>query len=139
MTDITLNASEVKPNLRVVKEERLLDDLRILDWEDIKKINTLGAKKKFNRVFDLRKFKSYLSTALKERGYDLSITKFPARPIMLHEHRAGQKCEPHMRVSIRFSDLPCDTFYIDCDLKLWESFPVYKMNKKIEIMRDPDV
>ena len=33
MTDITLNASEVRPNLRVVKEERLLDDLSDRDWE----------------------------------------------------------------------------------------------------------
>ena len=39
---------------------------------------------------------------------------------MVHEHKEGKKCEPHMRISVWVPGL--NQIVLDCDMDLWRSY-----------------
>ena len=53
-------------------------------------------------------------------GYeDFESIVFVASALLLHQHKGGEECEPHMRISIFLPDL--GAAIIDCDLDIWRS------------------
>ena len=90
---------------------------RIITWDDVKLINKTAEKRGYNRLLDLAKLKKAIQKNWKE---EMEKIKFPATPLLIHEHKAGESCEKHMRISIYF---PKDNHAIlDCELYLWNSF-----------------
>ena len=70
---------------------------------------------------DIDVLKKYVKNHVKSKGYeDFESVYFPAQEYMVHTHKSGEKCEPHMRIGIWFPD---DIHIIlDCDVDLWNSF-----------------
>ena len=90
---------------------------RVVTWEDIKLINKMAKKRGYNRLLDIAKLKKAIQKNWKD---EMEKIKFPATPLLIHEHKAGEPCEKHMRISIYF---PKDNRAIlDCELYLWNSF-----------------
>ena len=101
--------------------ENTLSDMKRLVWKDIETIQQIADKKGFNRLLDLKRLKRDVKKKVKSMGYDkFEEVYFPARELMIHEHKAGKLCEPHMRISIYFPEL--SSVIIDCDMHLWKSF-----------------
>lgn len=101
--------------------ENILSDMKRLVWEDIEVIQQLAKRKGFNRQLDIKRLKRDAKKQVKSMGYDnFKKVYFPARELMIHEHKAGKECEPHMRISIYFPEMP--SVVIDCDWHLWQSF-----------------
>ena len=137
--DLTVKSVKKKPHLRLVKDDEGFVDgsYRILNWENIKKITSVAKRKDYNRRVDIKKLKAFLIKSLEEEGYGtLEQTRFPARPIMVHKHAQGVKCKPHMRIYVRYGHLQGCTFILDCDMKLWESFPKYDKLPPVEVLHD---
>lgn len=102
-------------------KENNTKDMKMLVWKDIELIQQLAKKKGLNRQLDIKRLKSDVKRRVRSLGYrDFDKIYFPAKELMIHEHKAGKKCAPHMRVSIYFPEL--STVIIDCDMHLWESF-----------------
>jgi hypothetical protein len=142
--DTTIGVTSItkKPHLRLVKDDEEFIDgsYRILTWENIKKITSVAKRKNYNRRVDIKKLKAFLIKSIAEDGYGaLEKTRFPARPLMVHKYAQGVECTPHMRIYIRYGYLEGCTFIIDCDMKLWESFPVYKKLEPVEVLRDEHI
>jgi len=93
---------------------------RIMFWEDIETTNKIAEKRKYNRQIDLSKLKKEVKKSLKKRNLMLDDTMFPATALMVHSHQSGEKCPPHMRISIYAPENI--SVIVDCDMSLWESF-----------------
>ena len=93
--------------------ENILSDMKRLVWEDIEVIQQLAKRKGFNRQLDIKRLKRDAKKQVKSMGYaNFKKVYFPARELMIHEHKAGKECEPHMRISIYFPEMP--SVVIDC-------------------------
>ena len=101
--------------------ENSLSDMKRLVWKDIETIQQVADRKGFNRRLDLKRLKKDAKKKIKSMGYrKFDEIYFPARELMIHEHKAGKPCEPHMRITIYFPELT--SVIIDCDMNLWDSF-----------------
>jgi len=95
--------------------------MRKVIWKDIELINEVAEKRNYNRQIDLSKLKKEVKKQIKSMGYEnFNKVFFAAKEIMLHEHKGGKKCAPHMRIGIWFPNNI--QVYVDCDLQLWNSF-----------------
>jgi len=95
-------------------------DYRKVIWQDIELINKFAEKNGYNRQVDLGKLKKELKKAIESMGYDdFESIFFVASAILLHQHKGGEECEPHMRISIFLPEV--GSAIIDCDLDLWRS------------------
>lgn len=88
-----------------------------LTWKDLRELIKLSTKRKYNRVLNI----DFLFTNIKENYNELNDdTVFIASPLMVHEHKEGKKCEPHMRISVWVPGL--NQIVLDCDMDLWRSY-----------------
>ena len=95
-------------------------DYRKVIWQDIELINKFAEKNGYNRQVDIDKLKVDLKNAIESMGYeDFESIVFVASALLLHQHKGGEECEPHMRISIFLPDL--GAAIIDCDLDIWRS------------------
>ena len=95
--------------------------MKKLLWKDVELINQIAEKNGYNRQVDIDALKTDVKKNVKSMGYnDFYQIYFPAEEYMIHEHKNGKKCEPHMRVGIWFPDDLWVT--LDCDLHVWNSF-----------------
>jgi|TARA_B100001250_G_scaffold220862_1_gene189438 hypothetical protein len=95
--------------------------MRKVIWRDIELINEVAEKRNYNRQIDLPTLKKEVKKQIKSMGYEnFDEVFFAAKEIMIHEHKNGEKCAPHMRIGIWFPDNI--QVYVDCDLQLWDSF-----------------
>ena len=95
--------------------------MRKLLWEDVELINQLAEKNNYNRQIDLSKLKKDVKKNVKSMGYEnFDEVIFTAKELMVHEHKSGEKCAPHMRITIWFPEDISVT--VDCDIHLWQSF-----------------
>ena len=74
----------------------------------LKSVNTMAHVQGYNRIAN----DTYLN-GLPEAFY---VPKF----VMLHEHKAGKPCDPHVRCVF---DHDNDTFIIDVEMGCWEKLP----------------
>ena len=91
---------------------------KVMFWEDIEIASHVAKKRNYNRQINLSKD---VKKVLKNQDLVLDDTKFAATPIMVHTHKSGEKCMPHMRISVYLPDT--GSVLIDCDIDLWKSFP----------------
>jgi len=95
-------------------------DYRKVIWQDIELINKFAEKNGYNRQVDIDRLKVDLKKAIESMGYeDFESIVFVASALLLHQHKGGEECEPHMRISIFLPDL--GAAIIDCDLDIWRS------------------
>ena len=95
-------------------------DYRKVIWQDIELINKFAEKNGYNRQVDIDRLKVDLKKAIESMGYDdFDSIVFVASALLLHQHKRGEECEPHMRISIFLPDL--GSAIIDCDLDIWRS------------------
>jgi len=94
---------------------------KVMFWEDIEIASHVAKKRNYNRQINLSKLKKDVKKVLKNQDLVLDDTKFAATPIMVHTHKSGEKCMPHMRISVYLPDT--GSVLIDCDIDLWKSFP----------------
>ena len=95
-------------------------DYRKVIWQDIELINKFAEKNGYNRQVDIDRLKADLKKAIESMGYeDFDSIVFVASALLLHQHKSGEECEPHMRISIFLPDL--GSAIIDCDLDIWRS------------------
>ena len=92
-----------------------------LIWKDVELINQLAKKHNYNRQVDIETLKKDVKKNVKSMGYkNFYQIYFAAKEHMIHEHKGGKKCAPHMRIGIWFPD---DLYVtLDCDIHLWNSF-----------------
>tara|TARA_A100000172_G_scaffold62202_1_gene41617 strand:- start:1465 stop:1812 length:348 start_codon:yes stop_codon:yes gene_type:complete len=99
------------------------EDVRMIKFVDLEVINKLAEKHGYNRRVDVEGLREHLEKEIKHLGFDsLDEVVWPISPLLVHEHKAGKKCEAHMRVCMHLMTLGEDVI-IDCDMHLWESFP----------------
>ena len=95
--------------------------MRKVIWKDVELINEFAEKRDYNRQIDLPKLKKDVKKHVKSMGYEnFDEVVFAAKELLLHEHKGGKKCAPHMRIGIWFPNNI--QVYVDCDLQLWNSF-----------------
>jgi hypothetical protein len=95
--------------------------MRKLVWKDVVLINQLAEKYGYNRQIDTDALKRDVMEKVKAMGHkNFERVYFAAKEFILHEHKAGKKCEPHMRIGVWFPDNI--HVIMDCDLHLWNSF-----------------
>ena len=99
------------------------EDVRMIKFVDLEVINELAKKHGFNRRVDVKSLRKHLEKEIHHLGFEsLDEGVWPISPLLVHEHKAGEKCEPHMRVCMHLMTLGEDVI-IDCDMHLWASFP----------------
>lgn len=81
---------------------------RIFTREILESVNTMAQVQGYNRVVE----PAYLA-ALPDKFYVPYFT-------LLHEHKAGKACEPHVRCVFKHAD---DNFIIDVEMGCWELLP----------------
>ena len=95
--------------------------MRKVVWKDVELINQLAEKNGYNRQVDITALRKDVEKNVKSMGYkDFDKVCFSAREYLIHEHKGGEKCSPHMRIGIWFPDDMRVT--LDCDIHLWNSF-----------------
>ena len=109
--------------------------MKRLIWKDIELINQLAEKHGYNRQVDISALKKDVKKNVKSMGYkDFYQVYFAAKEHMVHEHKDGKKCEPHVRIGVWFpgglektapesSAIARSSIHVtlDCDLHLWNS------------------
>tara|TARA_R110000796_G_scaffold104855_2_gene214802 strand:- start:776 stop:1126 length:351 start_codon:yes stop_codon:yes gene_type:complete len=99
------------------------EELKMVKFCDIELINQLADKKGFNRRVDIDKLRETLSSLVTDLGFgEFEDVVWPISPLLIHEHKQGEKCEPHMRVCVHLGGFLDENIIIDCDMHLWESF-----------------
>lgn len=75
----------------------------------LKRVNTMAQVQGYNRVVD----EDFLDRLPEEKFYAPKFT-------LLHEHKAGKPCEPHVRCVF---DHEGDYFMIDVEMGCWDMLP----------------
>jgi hypothetical protein len=83
-------------------------ETRVFTKGALKSVNTMAQVQGYNRVTD-EKFLERLPDAF-----------YVPRYVLLHEHKAGQPCEPHVRCVF---DHEGDMFTIDVEMGCWDKLP----------------
>ena len=95
-------------------------EMKRLIWKDVELLQKLSEKNNYNRQIDIEPLKKAVKKQVKSMGYlDFDNVYFAAKALMIHEHKGGKKCEPHMRTAIYFPEVGNVT--LDCDLHVWNS------------------
>lgn len=95
---------------------------RVANLALLKKINKKSIDKGYNRNLHWDVFKR---DVLKAAGKDTSVL-FYLYPLMVHEHKGGQKCEPHIRCEIDVSPYLNTFLTIDVPLEMYNSLMTLK-------------
>tara|TARA_R100000963_G_scaffold24995_1_gene17097 strand:+ start:114 stop:485 length:372 start_codon:yes stop_codon:yes gene_type:complete len=119
-----------------MQNQSITMDMKRLLWKDVELINQLAEKNGYNRQVDIDALKRDVKKNVKSMGYkDFYQIYFAAKEYMIHEHKNGKKCAPHMRIGIWFPDDLHIT--LDCDLHVWNSFekipPQTKQEKRPQL------
>jgi len=92
---------------------------KIVDLKTLKEINKDSIKKDYNRNLEWKVFQSALMKSMNERKdvvWRGMKTNVLLVPLMIHEHKKGEKCEPHLRCQV-FTD-NCEGFLMTLDVPM---------------------
>jgi len=94
-------------------------EIKIVDLKTLKEINKESIKKDYNRNIEWGLFQSALMKSMNERRevvWKGMNTIVALVPLMIHEHKKGEKCEPHLRCQV-FTD-NCVGFFVTLDVPM---------------------
>tara|TARA_R100000995_G_scaffold20361_2_gene8449 strand:- start:2357 stop:2758 length:402 start_codon:yes stop_codon:yes gene_type:complete len=105
---------------------KMKDPNKLMYWGDIEMANLLAKKRDYNRQLDTEAIKTLVEDMIAKSGYkvQLDTMRFPATALMVHSHKNGEECMPHMRISINMGEA---RVMLDCDMDLWESFTKFDL------------
>lgn len=99
-------------------------EIKIVDLKTLKEINKESIKKDYNRNIEWGLFQSALMKSMNERRevvWKGMNTIVALVPLMIHEHKMGEKCEPHVRCRVDTNYCLSDFLTLDIPMDLFHS------------------
>ena len=95
------------------------DSLKIVDLQTLQALNNLSIRSGYNRNLEWQVYKDHLKNVM---DHDANVswagmkTRVLLEPVMIHKHKAGEECEPHVRCLVQsvgtyvLLDLPYESY-----------------------------